>query len=280
MQFAMATSDQYQSVFETFIQAGWKPVKLFLSNGENRQVIARALELQIPIQSSPITQTDLADLKWLKCSVLVVASYQWKIPDWQSFLPYAINLHPSPLPVGRGPYPLVRAILENHTNWSITCHKISDQYDWGDILDSEPYLISPDETHESLKLKTLRSAVNLSERIAANLPQLWDTATPQKAGSYWPLWTEQDRTLDFTQPVINIMRQIRAFGDFECIAVLNDLNIYVHRANVWSEAHSYTTGKVVFSNNLALVVSAADGFVAITEWSFNEPNAVVAQLRK
>lgn len=280
MQFAMATSDQYQSVFESFIQAGWKPVKLFLSTGENSQVIARALELQIPIQSSPITHTDLADLKWLKCSVMVVASYQWKIPDWQSFLPYAINLHPSPLPVGRGPYPLVRAILENHTDWAITCHKISNQYDWGDILDSEPYLISQDETHESLKLKTLRSAVKLSERIAINLTQLWDAATPQKAGSYWPLWAEQDRTLDFAQPVINIMRQIRAFGDFECIAVLNDLNIYVHRANVWSEAHSYATGKVVFSNNLALVVSAADGFVAITEWSFNEPNAVTAQLRK
>lgn len=280
MQFAMATSDEYQCVFEAFIKAGWKPVKLFLSPGENRQVIARALELQIPIQNSPITQTDLADLKWLKCHALVVASYQWKIPDWQSFMPYAINFHPSPLPLGRGPYPLIRAISENHADWAITCHKINEQYDSGDILDSEPYLIDADETLESLKLKTLLSSVKLAERITTNLAALWEAATPQKAGSYWPLWTEQERTLNFTQPITSIMRKIRAFGDIECIAVLNDLNIYVHRASVWSEAHPHTTGKVIFSSNLALVVSAADGFVAITEWSFNEPNAVIAHLRK
>ncbi|HEY3299424.1 MAG TPA: formyltransferase family protein [Methylophilaceae bacterium] len=280
MQFAMATSDEYQCVFEAFIKAGWTPVKLFLSSGENRQVITRALELQIPIQNSPITQTDLADLKWLKCHALVVASYQWKIPDWQSFMPYAINFHPSPLPLGRGPYPLIRAISENYTDWAITCHKINEQYDSGDILDSEPYLIDADETLESLKLKTLLSSVKLAERIATDLAVLWEAATPQKTGSYWPLWAEQERTIDFTQSITSIMRQIRAFGDIECIAVLNDLNIYVHRASSWSEAHNHAAGKVVFSSNLALVVSAVDGFVAITEWSFNEPNAVIAHLRK
>ena len=216
----------------------------------------------------------------MKCDALVVAGYQWKIPDWQASIQYAINFHPSPLPIGRGPYPLTKAILDNYTSWAITCHKISDQFDQGDILDAETYLIDADETHESLKLKTLMSGITLAERIAGHLEFFWATATLQKNGSYWPLWREQDRIVDFTQPIETILCQIRAFGDFECIAIVNDLKIYLHRTKGWVENHSYETGKVVFSSSLALVISVKDGFLAVTEWSFNAPNSVTANLRK
>lgn len=147
MRFALATSDGYQCVLEAFLRSRWQLEKLFVSPGDwmndHKQVIARALELGVEIQHSPVSTRDLADLGRRDCAALVVASYQWKIPEWNSHLKYAVNFHPAPLPEGRGPYPLVRAILEQRSNWAVTCHRINERFDQGDILDAETSFSTP-----------------------------------------------------------------------------------------------------------------------------------------
>jgi methionyl-tRNA formyltransferase len=247
---------------------------------DNKQVIARALELGVPVQHSPVSSRDLADLGQRGCTTLVVASYQWKIPEWSPDLKYAVNFHPSPLPEGRGPYHLVRAILEERPCWGITCHRINERFDQGDILDAEDFLIDPDECHESLRLKTLMAATRLAERVAKGFDPLWQAATPQQIGSYWTRWSDQDRTIDFTQPIEITMRQIRAFGDLECMATINDVAVFIHRAKGWVESHLECPGTVVHASSLALVVATTDGFIAITEWSFNAPGAITSNLRR
>lgn len=257
---------------------------LFVSPGnwmyENKQVIARALELGAAIEHSPISSRNLADLGSGGCTVLIVASYQWKIPEWSPYLKYAVNFHPSPLPEARGPYPLVRAILENRSSWAVTCHRINGNFDQGDILDAETFSIDQDECHETLRLKVAMAACRLAGRVAAGLEPLWQKAIPQGVGSYWPRWTEQERAIDFNQPVNSIMRQIRAFGDLECMATINDTTIFVHRAKGWAEPHSARPGALTHASNLAMVVAAADGFIAITEWSFNAPGAITSNMRR
>jgi methionyl-tRNA formyltransferase len=148
-----------------------------------------------------VTDHDLFTLGQRSCSVLVVASYQWKIPEWSSHLKSAVNFHPSPLPKGRGPYHLVRAILESRSNWAVTYHRINEKFDHGDILDAENFQVAPDERHETLRLKTQMAAARLATRVATNFTTLNQVARTQSSGSYWVLWTEQDRTIDFTQPV-------------------------------------------------------------------------------
>ena len=284
MHFAIATNDDYQCVLEAFLSNGWQLDKLFISRSDwmhdNKQVIARALELDASVQHSPVSSSDLADLGQRGCAALVVASYQWKIPEWSPDLKYAVNFHPAPLPEGRGPYPLIRAILEERSSWAITCHRINDKFDQGDILDAENFLIDSDECHETLRLKTQMAAARLAGRVAEGFESLWQAAAPQGTGSYWTRWSDQDRTIDFTQPIEIIMRQIRAFGDVECMATINDAKIFIHRAKGWIESHSVHPGAVVHSNNLALVVAAADGLIAITEWSFNAPGAITSKLRR
>jgi len=282
--FALATSEAYLGVLEAFLISGWLLDKLFVSPVDcmygNKQVIARALELGVAVQHSPVTSRDLADLGRGGCAALVVASYQWKIPEWSHNLKYAVNFHPSPLPEGRGPYPLVRAILEERSTWAVTCHQINEKFDQGDILDAENFLIDPTECHESLRLKTQMVAARLAERVANEFESLWQAAIPQGNGSYWPRWSEQDRTIDFTQSVEIIMRQIRAFGDLECMAMINDVTIFIHRAKGWIESHSERPGAVAHSSSFALVVAAADGLIAITEWSFNAPGAITSNMRR
>lgn len=282
--FAIATNDSNQCVLEAFLAAGWQLEKLFVSPENwmygNKQVIARALELGASVQYSRMNRRDIAELGRCGCTALVVSWYQWKIPEWEADIKYAVNFHPSPLPEGRGPYPLVRAVLEERASWAVTCHRINTEFDHGDILDAEYFPLDPIECHDSLCLKTQMAASRLAGRIAIDFESLWQAAIPQGAGSYWPLWSENDRIIDFTRTVKIIMRQIRAFGGMECMATINDTTIFIHRAKGWVEAHSMRPGAVAHSSNLAMVVAVADGFIAITEWNFNAPGAITSNMRR
>ncbi|HUY03972.1 MAG TPA: formyltransferase family protein [Rhodocyclaceae bacterium] len=272
MRFAIATSDRYLGVFEAFLRAGWEPVKLFSTALNNRTdfnqaVIACAERLQMEVQLSPIRDRDLKDLADRGCAVLAVASYNWRIADWRPHLPYAVNFHSSLLPEGRGPYPAVRAILENRRLWGVSCHKLEQQFDAGDVLAQETFPMSDDECHERLDLKIQMAAIRLAERVANRFGELWQGAAPQGPGSYWKRWTEEERTIDFTRPVEDILRHARAFGLLESLARINDVAIYVRRVVGWREPHRHPPGTLVHSNNRSLVVAAADGYIGVIEWS-------------
>lgn len=278
MDFAIATNDAQQGVLESFLAAGWRLRKLFVSANDwldgNEQVIRRALELGAEVQHSPITAGTLATLGAGGCRALLVANYSWKIPGWQEHLDYAVNFHPSPLPEGRGPYPYVRAILEQHTSWAVTCHRINDRFDAGDIIAAETFGLEPDEQHETLRLKTQMAARRLAQRLAADFEGLYAAARPQQGGSYWPPLPAAASLLDFSQPVATIARLVRAYGSRGCRARVNGIDIYVRRAQGWQERHDCRPGAVIHSSNLSFVIAAADGYVAVTEWSLYEPGAL------
>ena len=83
----------------------------------------------------------------------MVASYGWKVSEWSPYLKYAVRLHSSPLPHGRGPYPPERAILVRWDRWGVACHRLTPGLDGGEILAAEEFQLGPDECHERLDLK-------------------------------------------------------------------------------------------------------------------------------
>jgi hypothetical protein len=47
---------------------------------------------------------------------------------------------------------------------------------------------------------------------------LWCDTVPQSEGNYWQYWSDAGRTLDFSQPVAHLLRQMRTFGPYEVLA--------------------------------------------------------------
>lgn len=278
MRFAMTASDRFIGIFDTLVESGWTPVKLFtdIVDGRahsNTRVLERAARHGIEVQFSPMREQDLDALAAAACETLVVGSYAQRIPAWEKYLSYAVNFHPSPLPFERGPNPMLRAILNNWSEWAITCHKLTHAWDAGDILDQEKFALSADECRESLDLKLQMTGKTLAKRIAADLPSLWQTATPQAEGSYSPDCAPQERRLDFTQNVADILRRVRAFGLLETIAAVNGVDFFVRRAIGWQQRHDYAPGKLILLSDQQMLVSARDGFVGILEWSLVDPDA-------
>ncbi|MEF9501513.1 formyltransferase family protein [Burkholderia sp. 1B3(2022)] len=222
--------------------AGWEPVALYSIPVDNRldfnsELVECADKLRIPVQLSRIDEDDLRWLAERQCEALIVAGYNWKIPAWQPYLRHAANFHPSPLPDGRGPYLAMRAILEGRREWGISCHRIDADFDTGDIIDSECFPLDADEWHETLQLKLLMAARRLATRVARDFDRLWNERRPQGAGSYWPRVADAERTIDFAQPVAEVMRVVRACGNVESIAPLFGTTVHVRRATAWQEAH-------------------------------------------
>jgi len=276
MRFAITGIDRSISVFDALIEAGWEPVKLFTMpvddcNDHHVNIVNRANQLKVPVQLSRLQDEDLRQLGALRCDVLVVASYNWKIGDWSPYLPHAINFHPSLLPEARGPYPMIQAILRDEKNWGVTCHKLSPQFDQGDILAQQAFPLSADESHESINLKLQMASRRLATRVAGNFTELWNAALAQGPGSYWKMPGEVERTLDFTESVETILRQVRACGLFECKATVNGTAIFVRRTVGWTEVHHHTPGTVVHVQHRSMVVAVRDGYVGLIEWSSVAP---------
>ena len=284
MRFAIATIDPYIGVFEAFLAAGWKPYKLFTVPIRNPmdshdKVLALAEQQGAKVQLSRMTRRDLEELRDNGCEALVVASYNHKIPDWQPYLKYAVNFHPSPLPEARGPYPLVRAIMERRTTWGITCHRLAPEMDAGEILAAENFPMQIDETHESLRFKLQMAAGRLATQVAGQFTDLWDRAQPQTDGSYWPRWDHFDRVINFATSVESIKCHIRAFGFVESLVLLSNQEVLtIKHAVGWAEAHSYTPGHIVRADGKLLVIAARDGYIGILEWQFAPPN-VAAEIQ-
>ncbi len=278
MRFAFAGIDFLGDVFETLIDRGAEPVKLFTRACDNVYdfndvTVGRARALRIPIQMSRIRPADLAGLRAMRCDLLVVAGYPWLVKDWEPHLPYALNIHPSPLPEGRGPYPLFKALLDGRPDWGVTAHALTPAFDAGPIVAQELFPLSPGETHDSLLAKCQIASKRLAATIAADLPRLWAAARPQAGGSYWPRIRESERTLDFTRDVADLLRQVRAFGSIETLASVGGKRVYVWQALGWTEPHRFAPGVVIHKHRRHLVIAARDGFIQLTGWSTLAPES-------
>jgi methionyl-tRNA formyltransferase len=285
MRFAITATDRYLDVFQILVERAWTPVKVFTGKVDNRihrnnAVIDFARRLGVDVQISRLTDANLRELAELGCETLIVASYEWRIGDWRPHLKYAINIHPAPLPHGRGPYPIPAAILEQAVTWGVACHKVEREFDCGDILKTIGFPLSPTDDHDSLDLRIQLAVKRLTADVADHFIEYWDAATPQAGGSYYPKWADADRRLDFSQTVESILRRIRAFGPIECLAHLNNTVLFVRHAVGWVESHGLTPGTVVHVNSLSLVVTAADGYIGLTQWSLINPDAVTGTVRR
>ncbi|UMY15717.1 formyl transferase [Methylobacterium organophilum] len=275
MKFAFAGIDFLGSVFDGLVEAGWSPLKLFTRPCDgiydhNDVIVAQARRHRIPIQLSRVLPADLDALNrehgrdW----ALVVAGYPWLVKGWHGKARFALNFHPSPLPIGRGPYPLFHAVLDSYESWGVTAHTLSENFDTGDILAQDIFPVSPLESHETLLAKCRMAGRRLAVGpIARSLPDLWRRAEPQGDGSYWPRVNDADRTLDFRKEVAEVLRKVRAFGTIETIARLGESRVYVAAAEGWTEAHRLIPGSVVHRHRRHVVVAAQDGFVQLTRWS-------------
>ena len=192
------------------------------------------------------------------------AEYPWKIPVPDG-LKYAINVHPTLLPEGRGMTPLPHLILKQSTYAGITLHKLSNAFDTGDILLQQGISLEEQETFDSLSAKIFQQTPELLSLLLVNLDDVYRNSQVQEEGSHWPSITEAQQTLDWQQPTTRLLTTLRAFGSLGTYADIAGKACIITSAQGKRYQHHYRAGQVLLENEQHVIIATVDGELCIPQ---------------
>lgn len=228
----------------------------------NRNLISEAEQRHIPVHKDRITVENVCTLFEEKgCQCLIVAAYPYKIPIGNY---RGINVHPTLLPIGRGPWPLPGIILKQKEESGVTIHKLIDEMDAGDILMQESFKIQPREDLETLSCRSQMLAKKMFHVLFENdeiFEMFWKNAYQQGTGEYWTFPSDDEMTFDGNMSVEEIDRIVRAYGKFDSCVSFDGKSWRIWDVNAWKEEHTYPCGTIVHKTNKEYLMAVKDGFV-------------------
>jgi methionyl-tRNA formyltransferase len=142
--------------------------------------------------------------------LLISATFPHKLPTSVTSIPRlgAYNLHPTPLPQGRGPNPQ-RLIYEGADTVGATLHQTAAEFDAGDIFSRQEAPLPEDLTGEAIFATWRRLAgAALEEGLARALAG--EPGEPQDASlaSYGAPFTPEERWLNWDRPLKLLRKQV------------------------------------------------------------------------
>lgn len=182
-----------------------------------------ASRLGVPLLSGKPNVDWVAELSALEVDLLVVAAYRWRIPIESVAIPFALNVHPSMLPLGRGPNPLPHFFLGESRACGVTIHQLSPQFDEGPILAQTP-VDANGKAVDEVYLEIVGESSKLLACILQDIPGAFERAQPQLGESSWlpELDWEARSFLAQSASVGEISDLNRVFGLFGLSAVFPD----------------------------------------------------------
>jgi methionyl-tRNA formyltransferase len=148
--------------------------------------------------------------------LVICIGFPWLFPQEALDVPRlgAVNVHPSKLPLYRGPIPLPWAVRNGETEIAMTVHRMDATYDTGPILAQAPVPVDPaawtfEEVIPHFQTALQEIIPRALERIAAG-----DEGEPQDGdpGVYAAWFEDEFRRIDWSKPAREIHNQVRAWS--------------------------------------------------------------------
>ena len=212
---------------------GFEVVKIFTSPDDDydktEALTVFAETNNIPISYTKPTGDELQALCENGVRLMVVGGYPWKIPVVENM--YQVNIHPSLLPIGRGPWPMPVSILRGIDS-GVTLHKLTEKIDEGDIILQEIIPADPRNNLVTLTEKIGSVAVSLLDQFLSNTDDLWKNAKPQTKGEYWSEPEDSERTFELTERVETIEKILRAFYGYGALTKIYGVPVKIIEGEV------------------------------------------------
>lgn len=233
----------------------------------NQRVINLAVSQGAPVSFHPPREKELKALYDDGCELFISAGYAYKIPA----LPESargMNVHPTLLPKGRGKFPLPHVIASHPDAGGVTIHKLTSEFDAGDILLQKAIFVTEQDDLEILSARIVRDAPDLISEVVRNIDHYWNNARPQdeSKASKWGFPPDEMRTANWQMGVMDIDKIGRAFGRAGWIAPIQGSDYWVYHYKCWEEQHDFTPGDVVAVLDKEIAIAVKDGFVCIKDF--------------
>ncbi len=158
----------------------------------------------------PVAQPSrLDDSVELPTGAVVVVAYGLFIPE--SLLDRALwlNVHPSLLPRWRGAAPVERALMAGDERTGVTIHRTTKELDAGPIAAQEAFELTADDDAGAVFDRAAEIAARLIDGV---LPAPQFTPQPEAGVTYAEKIAPEDRELDLTLPVQELVDRVRALA--------------------------------------------------------------------
>lgn len=234
----------------------------------NKRCEELAQRYDLPFTTDRITSEDIGRLISGGTQCFFAGGYPYKIPPIDETRAFGINLHPSRLPKGRGIMPTPYILLGATDAAGFTIHKLTPDFDAGDIVYQKAFTLTPQETVETYSARIALHAPGALSQIFADFKRYWQGATPQNRdeAGYFPMPDDKMRTIAWDSNIEEISTLSRAFGRFGVIAAFDNALWVVYNLNVWPEQHSAAPGTVMLALSREILIAAKNGFVCLTEF--------------
>jgi methionyl-tRNA formyltransferase len=184
----------------------------------------------------------------------------------------AVNIHPSVLPLYRGPNPM-RQFYEGAKVFGATAHRIADDYDTGEVLSQE--------YEEMPSIVTQNTAVRWGQLIKKAIANGMERAIWGKPGivqddrqaSYAAPFTEDEKWINLNEPSSVILRKTFALNLSGGLAktLINGQPYKIHAAHYMPNLNNKPAGSIIKQHNGTFEVATADGSVKLITELF-DPN--------
>ena len=160
-----------------------------------------------------------AEIAATQADVMIVAAYGLIIPTSVLNIPTrgCYNIHGSLLPRWRGAAPIHRAILAGDAETGVTIMEVVPRLDAGNMISKWACPITEHETTQTLHDAISREGARLMVEAMHTLQttgQLPSEVQDESLVTYAHKLEKSESAMDWTQPAIQLSRQVRAFNPF------------------------------------------------------------------
>ncbi len=235
------------STLKALINNGYEVVAVVAHYEQSQSRRERLLEIKTIAEaySIPLLLPDKASevsehLVKLQPEVGILVAYGRIIPQSiiDIFPKGIINIHPSLLPLHRGPTPIESVILEGARETGVSIMQLSKDMDAGDIFGYAQIDLSENETKQELANILLDVGSNLLIQLLPGIIDGSITHIPQddSLATYDTLISKKDGVIDWSKPAEQLEREVRAYSIWpRSRAIVNGVDIIITKASVVSE---------------------------------------------
>lgn len=208
-------------------------------------------------------------IRALAPDLIISATFPHRIPASLTAIPRdgALNLHPAPLPLGRGPNPQ-RLIYEGHPTIGASLHRLAPAFDAGPILSRQERPVPPDLTPE-LILTTWGELLTAALDEGVPRAVAGEEGDPQddRLATYAAPFTDEERWLDWREPAARLQQRVAALNlpVPTARATLGDESAIIASLRLHpGDSAKHAPGAVLERSGNLAVVQAGDGLVEVT----------------
>ncbi|HZL07718.1 MAG TPA: methionyl-tRNA formyltransferase [Candidatus Dormibacteraeota bacterium] len=212
------------STLQALLTSGYEVAAIVVAQAETAksrkerqlEVSVIAAQYNIPLLSPADLLEARGQLAGFGAEAAVLIAYGKIVPSaiLDLFPRGIINIHPSLLPLHRGPTPIENAILNGDTQTGVSLMRLSAHMDTGPVYAQQVVHLKGDETKQGLANQLSAIGVDM---VLEYLPKVLDGSAQPKpqdetGATYDHLIHKTDGQLDWTKPAARLEREVRAYA--------------------------------------------------------------------